>query len=111
MGQAYLAFARDEPGLYMTMFGQAQAMPEGPANPGTAAMDSLIGAAAVVLQSAGGSVRGARRLAMEIWALSHGVAMLMLGGHLATGDADCDPAALLNRASSALVEAAVRRPA
>ena len=47
MGQAYLAFARDEPGLYMAMFGNAQALgPQGPADPGAAAMDSLIGAAA-----------------------------------------------------------------
>lgn len=112
MGQAYLAFAQDEPGLYMAMFGNAQTLPpEGPANPGVAAMDGLIGAAAVVLQNSGGSVRGARKLAMEIWALSHGVAMLMLGGHLHAGDADCDPQALLHRASMALVEAAVKRPA
>jgi hypothetical protein len=96
----------------MAMFGNAQALqPEGPAAPSAAAMDGLIGAAAVVLQRSGGSVRGAQKLAMEIWALSHGVAMLMLGGHLREGDPDRDPQALLLRASNALVEAAVKRTA
>ena len=48
-------------------------------------------------------------LAFEIWSLSHGVAMLSVGGYLETGPAGPSPSDVLRRACAALVDAAVRR--
>lgn len=91
MGRAYLDFARQEPGYYRGMFTRAQfaRTPEqleaqGRAGPPAASAQSF-----AALNEAAGAVLGARRsdgdaarLALEVWALSHGVATLMLGGYL-----------------------------
>ena len=109
MGTAYLGFAKEEPGLYTAMFGNAAVLkPEGPGAAGHKALDILIGASAVVLQNGGASVRGARALAMQIWTMSHGAATLMLGGHLDASIADCDPHEILMRSVMAMVEASIR---
>ena len=110
MGEAYLAFAREEPGLYSVMFGNIQTLsaPE----PGTAATKALetlrTAAGATLTDSAAGSHDG-RDLAFRLWAYSHGVAMLALAGHLDPAFEGGDPAAVLAQGSAALIDAAIRR--
>lgn len=115
MGRAYLDFARQEPGYYRSMFTQSQDMagasePQGrPGGPPVAAVASFAvieqAAAAVVRPGAGAD---SSRLALEIWALAHGAATLMLGGYLpAQGGVDAD--ALLQGGVRALVDGAGRR--
>lgn len=108
MGRAYLAFARDEPGYYFTMFGHAQRLAAGGGHEAAQrAFDSLAQAAGGVLKQRGVRTDGARKLAYEIWALSHGVATLMLGRHLQQGDSECDPEGILENGVAAMVEKAV----
>ncbi len=109
MGRAYLGFAAAEPGLYAAMFDSAKNL-RGAAAFAVAnkAFDGLSRAAAGVLAGAGGNPREARRLALEIWALAHGTAMLALGGHLDPARGD-DPASVLDKGAEALIEAALRR--
>lgn len=108
MGRAYLAFAREEPGYYFTMFGHAQRLADtgGLAN-SQRAFDVLVKASAAVLERRGASAAGARKLAYEIFALSHGVATLMLSRHLEPAASDCDPQAILDSGVAAMVEQAV----
>lgn len=110
MGVAYLEFAREEPGLYASMFGNVQTLnaPE----PGAAAdraLDSIRHACASVLAHYDAPRDGAKALAFEIWSLSHGLAMLMLSGHLDPQRTGADPAAILETAAHSLVEGAIRR--
>jgi AcrR family transcriptional regulator len=109
MGRAYLGFATTEPGLYTAMFDSAKNL-RGVAAIAVAnkAFEGLSRATAGVLAAAGGNPREARRLAIEIWALAHGTAMLALGGHLDPGRGD-DPAAILDRGAQALIETSLRR--
>jgi AcrR family transcriptional regulator len=109
MGRAYLRFAAAEPGLYAAMFDSAKTL-RSPAAFAVAnkAFDGLSRAAAGVLAAAGGNPREVRRLALEIWALAHGTAMLMLAGHIDAARGD-DPAAILDRGAEALIETALRR--
>jgi AcrR family transcriptional regulator len=110
MGAAYLAFARGEPGLYAAMFGAARTL-DAPA-PGAAADRALeaLRRSAGAMMAQFGAQGDARALALEIWALSHGVAMLTISGHLAPGRAGCDPAEILASGARALVLAAVAPP-
>jgi AcrR family transcriptional regulator len=107
MGTAYLAFARDEPGLYGAMFGNVGAL-AAPASgaAATKALEGLRQATSAVLRMSGGSEAAARKLAFEIWSLSHGIAMLVISGHLDPTRDKCDPAALLETATLSLVEGA-----
>lgn len=88
MGRAYLDFARQEPGYYRSMFTHAQELEapgaSGGGPPAAAAQSfaALNEAAAAVLGARLRSDVDAGRLALEVWALSHGVATLMLGGYL-----------------------------
>jgi AcrR family transcriptional regulator len=108
MGRAYLGFAAAEPGLYAAMFDSAKNL-RGAAAFAVAnkAFDGLSRAAAGVLAAAGGNPYEARRLALEIWALAHGTAMLALSGHLDPARGD-DPAAILDKGAQALIDAALR---
>jgi AcrR family transcriptional regulator len=106
-GAAYLAFARTEPGLYKAMFGDGgfSTRPEAD-SAAQKAFDELIRTTIAVLRHFYAPERDARALAMQIWATTHGVAELMLAGHIS------DPqqaSALLEDSVSALVEAAVRQ--
>lgn len=109
MGAAYLAFAREEPGLYAAMFENvgALATPESGAA-ADQALAVLKQACAAVLTQMGAPAEGARKLALEIWSLSHGVALLAAGGHLDPRNPGCDPAAILQGGARGLVEQAVR---
>ncbi len=108
MGRAYLAFARDEPGYYFTMFGHAQRLATGGGHEAAQrAFDALANAAGGVLKQRGARADGARKLAYEIWSLSHGVATLMLGRHLEAGNSECDPMTVLESGVTAMIEKAV----
>ena len=110
MGQAYQEFARQEPGLYSAMFGSVQTLNSpGPGTAADNALETLRKAAAAILAQFGAPESGAKDLALEIWSLSHGVAMLTLAGHLDRCNADCDPAAIMSRAGHSLFESAIRR--
>jgi hypothetical protein len=77
-----------------------------PAGAARASFRILVDAAGAVLRAKGRSDAGAQRLAMEIWAMSHGVAMLMLADFVPTAT---DAESLLDGGAGALVEAAARR--
>lgn len=109
MGDSYVGFARDEPGLYTAMFGNVQTLSApGPGAAATHALDVLKIAAAATLDDGVGRDKAARELAFELWSQSHGVAMLMLAGHLDETDQPA-PLDILHRGSAAIVDAAVRR--
>jgi AcrR family transcriptional regulator len=107
MGEAYLAFARQEPGYYGAMFTAA---------PGAALKrDHRQGGAFAALESAVnrvGAGRGktldARLVAYQVWALSHGLATLAAAGQLPSGDARLTPAALLHDGVGALIAGSSR---
>lgn len=82
MGRAYLAFAREEPGLYAAMFNQNAPLNEaGQVEAARAFAELLAGIAAVLAREAppGGPPLDPRPLALQVWALSHGVASLWHG--------------------------------
>lgn len=110
MGTEYLAFSRDEPGLYAAMFNTMGALcAPGAGASAETALETLRSAARKVLRRRGALEGGAKTLALEIWALSHGVAMLALAGRLDPRQSDSDPAAILGSGVAALVEMAARR--
>lgn len=74
IGHAYLAFAREEPGLYLSLYRPGSAPPE-PPQPG----QSPLGDALAALGVGGGAVG---EIALQIWALSHGLASLERAGQL-----------------------------
>ncbi len=74
LGHAYLAFAREEPGYYLALFRPGAAPAEAP-DPRT----SPLGQALASFGVAGGA---AGTLALQIWALSHGLASLERSGQL-----------------------------
>ena len=82
MGRVYLSFAREQPGLYAAMFTWCST-PEGAAtSPARHSFELLIDG---IARSLGGGKRShgeTRRLAMQVWALSHGLAMLAGSGQL-----------------------------
>ena len=91
MGETYLAFAREEPGLYAAMFANAAALDApGPGAAADRALDVLRKAAAAVLRATGRPDTDPKPLAFRIWAFSHGVATLTLAGYL-TPESGGDP--------------------
>jgi hypothetical protein len=93
------------------MFGNARTLDAPDAGrSATNALETLRLAAAAVLAHNGAPHGDARKLAFEIWSMSHGVAMLALSGHLDPDAKDgCSPEDILSDTAAALVEAAVRR--
>jgi AcrR family transcriptional regulator len=106
MGRAYLAFATAEPGLYAAMFQNARSLC-GPATDAVAsqALEGLVNAATAVLSKHGTTPGDARKLAFELWALSHGTAMLALAGHIRSED----PISILEHGAEALIDKALQR--
>ena len=94
LGQAYLAFAREDPGLYRALF-DTNCGPERP----RAVLDMLVGTIAAARPDHP-DVLGA---ATGIWALAHGVALLSVSGNWpASGPS---PERVLNEGARALVRA------
>jgi AcrR family transcriptional regulator len=109
MCAAYLAFAREEPGLYAAMFGQAATLAD-PQAGGAAdhALEILWRAVVAWLQAAGAPAPGARHVALQLWALAHGVAMLTISGHFDPART-ADPETVLEGAVQGVMAAAVTR--
>ncbi len=101
MGAAYLAFSREEPGYYGAMF---LASRSGRA-PGGQAFGLLTEAvrAAVAGESSG---QPAEAIAMQIWALAHGVAILSTTGQWPCTPGAPSPDEVLLSGTEALVSAA-----
>jgi AcrR family transcriptional regulator len=107
-GEAYLTFARAEPGLYRAMFSDAGFLRR-PTESGAAqkAFDELVRTAREVLRFFHVPENGAENLAVQIWAMTHGVADLMLGGHF--GDETDRARQVLEEGAAALIEGAIRK--
>lgn len=103
MGRAYLAFAREEPGYYSAMFSwrdkagpaEGDTAPDGP-------FASLVAAIARVLPDGEDRAR-ARLLALEVWAISHGLAGLERAGMPPPGSGAPPPEAVLDDAVGRLL--------
>jgi AcrR family transcriptional regulator len=80
MGRAYLAFAREERGYYGAMFEWRDPRPPDDGHEGPFA--TLVAAVTRMLP-AGADTGAARLLALEVWAISHGIAGLERAGMLA----------------------------
>src|SRR5918998_2698804 len=85
LGEAYLAFAEEEPGYYAAMF---SARPDAPAAAGAPADGSayalLVDALSATFPEGFGRV-DPRFIALEVWSLSHGIATLAAAGQLPSG--------------------------
>ena len=82
VGQTYLAFAREEPGHYLALFraGAAPAPPPAPGQVPARAPDSApLGEALAALGIGPGA---ATEIALQVWAISHGLASLERAGQL-----------------------------
>lgn len=110
MGSAYLAFAREEPGLYSAMFADARPLEPAPASgaAGIKTLEHLRDATRAALLAVGGAAADAPLLAMQIWSLSHGVATLAASGHLRADCATEAPERVLAVGFSRLLEQAAR---
>ncbi len=125
MGEAYLAFAEQEPGFYAAMFsprpGDGEACgpswakgkpPEGEKSSGSA-FDFLVRALSETFPEGFRDV-DKRFIAIEVWALSHGIATLDAAGQLPRGPGLPDKYELLRAGVLALVHGALKdssRPA
>lgn len=120
MGEAYLAFAEQEPGFYAAMFSARPVESESPSPWGKAAQDrpedgpSSNGNAFDLLVQAlsktfpeGFQGVDSRFIALEVWALSHGIATLDAAGQLPKGPGLPDKYELLRAGVLALVHGAI----
>ncbi|MFL5081264.1 MAG: TetR/AcrR family transcriptional regulator [Microvirga sp.] len=115
MGEAYLAFAEEEPGFYAAMFaprgGEEEAPPQpwGPP-PGEekpeGAFTLLVNALMMTFPEGFDGV-DPRFIALEVWALSHGIATLAAAGQLPKGPGIPDKYELLRAGVLALVHGAM----
>jgi AcrR family transcriptional regulator len=105
MGEAYLAFAREEPGYYGAMFTSGGA--RAPAARGSSTFGELEDVIARIVGGQGqrGQPAGAdpRALAYQVWAMSHGIATLSAAGHIPREEARVRPEALLRTGVAALL--------
>jgi AcrR family transcriptional regulator len=116
MGRAYLAFARDEPGLYAAMFSQDAPLDEEGRAEAAKAFELLVKGVAGVLAAANQQGRmpmpDPLPIAMQVWSMSHGVAGLWYGGRPPA--CPLEPEQVLQEGVQALLEgtlaAARRRP-
>ena len=111
MGEAYLAFAEEEPAYYAAIFEtrglQGQAPETGP--PGRPSpFDLLVEALQSTFADGFGGV-APKFIALEVWALAHGIATLSAAGHLPRGPGFPDKYELLRAGVLALVHGAAPR--
>ena len=96
MGRTYLAFAKEEPGYYGAMFAPG---PMRSANPSSqAARDTFAALRGAITRLLGKGRRDPDHLnllAYEVWALTHGIAMLAAAGFLGSGSSIPAPGELL----------------
>jgi AcrR family transcriptional regulator len=119
MGEAYLAFAEQEPGFYAAMFsakpsdetctpGTDGKPLEGDKPFGGNAFDFLVHALSDTFPDGFKSV-DVRFIAIEVWALSHGIATLSAARQLPKGPGMPDKYELLRAGVLALVQGALQR--
>ena len=111
MGEAYLAFAEEEPAYYAAIFEtrgvQGETLETGsPGRPSP--FDLLVEALQSTFADGFGGV-APKFIALEVWALAHGIATLSAAGHLPRGPGFPDRYELLRAGILALVHGAVRR--
>ncbi|WP_293858837.1 TetR/AcrR family transcriptional regulator [uncultured Alsobacter sp.] len=82
MGSAYLSFAREQPGLYTAMFSWCATPDDMESSPARDAFAMLIDGIAKALGGGNRTPEETRNLAVQVWALSHGLAMLAGSGQL-----------------------------
>jgi len=122
MGEAYLAFAEQEPGYYAAMFSPrlgddaggaqkpraaARNSAKTPSPHGESAFDLLVKALTSTFPEGFGSV-DPRFIALEVWSLSHGLAMLDAARQLPRGPGLPDKYELLRAGVLALVHGAMQ---
>jgi AcrR family transcriptional regulator len=85
MGRAYVRFALDHPSHYRVMFGSAPVAGAAADDPATDAFQALVDA--LVEEQERGAVRNdpPLLLALFVWSMVHGIAMLALDGQLKDG--------------------------
>jgi AcrR family transcriptional regulator len=113
MGEAYLAFAEEEPGFYGAMLAPPPAAdPGGPWGPmrhdhdvGKGAFNIIVNALMLTFPE-GFDGADPRFIALEVWALSHGLATLAAAGQLPKGPGLPDKHELLRAGVLALVHKA-----
>jgi AcrR family transcriptional regulator len=108
MGEAYLTFAEQEPGYYAAMFSpktQADVGCDAEAVPADTAFDLLVRALSETFPDGFKDV-GVRFIALEVWALSHGIATLDAARQLPAGQGMPDKYELLRAGVVALVHGA-----
>ena len=108
MGEAYLAFAEEEPGYYAAIFetrGLPAGTPDSEAGARPSPFDLLVDALETTFPEGFGGV-APRFIALEVWALSHGLATLAASGHLPKGPGVPDTYELLRAGVLALVHGA-----
>ena len=106
MGEAYLRFAREEPGYYGAMFAGMAALAPRPAG-GDSAFAVLQGAIDRLAERPNRTAAdSARVLAFQIWAFAHGLATLSRNGLIPADDPALRPEALLRDGVAAWLGAA-----
>lgn len=118
MGETYLAFAEEEPAYYAAIF-ETRGLPaaseqddaggvgHGAARPSP--FDLLVEALQATFADGFGGV-APRFIALEVWALAHGLATLSAAGHLPRGPGFPDKYELLRAGVLALVHGATHGP-
>ena len=116
MGETYLTFAEEEPAYYAAIFETRGGQPipgerDGGPDAGPAArpspFDLLVEALQATFADGFGGV-APRFIALEVWALAHGLATLSAAGHLPRGPGFPDKYELLRAGVLALVHGAAR---
>jgi AcrR family transcriptional regulator len=120
MGEAYLAFAEDEPGFYAAMFSDraGEDEPKGPWGPvppagageRSGAFNLLVNGLMTAFPDGFDGV-DPRFIALQIWAFSHGLATLSAAGQLPKGPGLPDKLDLLRAGIFAIVQGTSRTPA
>jgi AcrR family transcriptional regulator len=116
MGEAYLAFAEEEPGFYTAMFSARGDKAEVPSPWGPPPGQDEVGADgaftllvnALMMTFPDGFEVDPRFIALEVWALSHGIATLSAAGQLPKAPGLPDRHELLRAGVLAIVQGAMR---
>ena len=105
MGEAYLAFAEDEPAYYAAIF-ETRGVHAATDTSGRPSPFDLLVEALQATFSEGFAGVTPRFIALEVWALAHGIATLASAGHLPSGPGIPDQYELLRAGVVALVHGA-----
>lgn len=103
MGEAYLAFAEEEPGFYAAMFAARTADESNRQGQETSSAFTILVNALMLTFPEGFDDVDPRFMALEVWALSHGIATLAAAHQLPQGPGFPDKYELLRAGVSALV--------